>query len=77
MYKVRKETVRRITNISKVVSAEVFIGVLLRVFKKLCTDQIWGVRRQAVEILPEMCKLAPDEIKNSSLVDIFKKFTKD
>ena len=24
-----------------------------------------------------MCKLAPDEIKNGSLVDIFKKFTKD
>ena len=45
VYKVRKETVRRITNISKVVSPEVFIGVLLPVFKKLCTDQIWGVRR--------------------------------
>ena len=45
MYKVRKETVHRITNISKVVSAEVFIGVLLPVFKKLCTDHIWGVRR--------------------------------
>ena len=38
VYKVRKETVRRITNISKVVSPEVFIGVLLPVFKKLCTD---------------------------------------
>ena len=34
----RKETVKRITNISKVVSPEVFIGVLLPVFKKLCTD---------------------------------------
>lgn len=38
VYKVRKETVKRITNISKVVSPEVFIGVLLPVFKKLCTD---------------------------------------
>ena len=44
-YKVRKETVRRIVNISKVVQAEVFQGVLLPVFKKLCTDHIWGVRR--------------------------------
>jgi hypothetical protein len=44
-YKVRKETVRRIINISKVVSSDVFLGVLLPVFKKLCTDQIWGVRR--------------------------------
>ena len=24
-----------------------------------------------------MCMLAPDEIKNGSLLDIFKKFTKD
>ena len=76
-YKVRKETVRRIVNISKVVQPEIFQGVLLPVFKKLCTDHIWGVRRQAVEILPEICMLAPDEIKNGPLLEIFKKFTQD
>ena len=54
-----------------------FQGVLLPVFKKLCTDQIWGVRRQAVEVLPEMCKLAPNDVKNEALLEIFKKFTKD
>lgn len=37
-YKVRKETVKRITNIAKVVENEMFLGVLLPVFKKLCTD---------------------------------------
>ena len=37
-YKVRKETVKRIVNIAKVVSYEMFLGVLLPVFKKLCTD---------------------------------------
>lgn len=74
-YKVRKETVKRIVNISKVVSSDVFLGVLLPVFKKLCTDHIWGVRRQAVEVLPEICKLAPDSIKNNALLDIFKNFT--
>ena len=47
------------------------------VFKKLCSDHIWGVRREAVEVLPQMCKLAPDEVKNDTLLDIFKKFTKD
>lgn len=40
-------------------------------------DHIWGVRRQAVEILPEICKLAPDDIKNGPLLDIFKRFTTD
>jgi serine/threonine-protein phosphatase 4 regulatory subunit 1 len=54
-----------------------FLGCLLPVFKKLCTDQIWGVRRQAVEVLPEICMIAPDEVKNEALLDIFKKFTKD
>lgn len=56
---------------------DVFVGVIVPVFKKLCCDHIWGVRRQAVEVLPEMCKLASDEIKTGSLLDIFKKFTKD
>ena len=54
-----------------------FQGVLLPVFKKLCTDHIWGVRRQAVEVLPEMCKLAPDDVKNGPLLEIFKRFTED
>lgn len=35
------------------------------------------MRRQAVEILPEMCMLSPEEVKNGALLDIFKKFTKD
>lgn len=38
VYSVRKETVRCIVNISKVVPEEYFIGVLLPVFKKLCSD---------------------------------------
>ena len=73
----RKETVKRIVNIANVVSSDMFLGVLLPVFKKLCTDQIWGVRRQAIEVLPEICKLAPNDIKNGALLDIFKKFTQD
>ena len=74
-YKVRKETVKRMSNISKIVQPEIFQGIILPVFKKLCTDHIWGVRRQAVEILPEICTLAPDDIKNGPLLEIFKKFT--
>ena len=77
VYRVRKETVKYIVNISKVVAPQMFLGCLLPVFKKLCTDQIWGVRRQAVEVLPEICMIAPDDVKNEALLDIFKKFTKD
>jgi serine/threonine-protein phosphatase 4 regulatory subunit 1 len=52
VYRVRKECVKRIVNISKVIHSDMFIGVLLPVFKKLCTDHVWGVRHKAVEILP-------------------------
>lgn len=54
-----------------------FIGCILPVYKRLANDQIWGVRRQAVEVLPDICKIAPDDIKNEALLDLFKKFTKD
>jgi hypothetical protein len=39
-------------NISKVLGKEIFLGILFPVFKKLANDQIWGVRRAAVEVLP-------------------------
>ena len=64
-------------NISKTVETEVFIGVLLPVFKRLCSDHIWGVRKQAVEILPQISEIAPDDVKCGALLDIFKKFSKD
>ena len=50
---------------------------MMPVYKKLCADHIWGVRREAVEVLPKMCVIAPDEIKKESMIEIFKKFTKD
>jgi len=62
--------------VSQVVEIEVFQGVILPVFKSLCADHIWGVRRQAVEMLPKICDMAPDEVKES-LIDVFTKFTKD
>ena len=69
----RKETVKHIVNISKVLEKNMFLGCILPVFKKLCNDQIWGVSRQAVEVLPEICKIAPDDVKNEALLDVFKK----
>ena len=50
---------------------------MVPVFKNLSKDHIWGVRAQAVEILPSICQLAPEEIKSKDLLDIFKKFTTD
>lgn len=39
-------------NISKVLGKEIFLHILFPVYKKLANDQIWGVRRAAVETLP-------------------------
>lgn len=52
VYRVRKETVSRMINISKAVGPEIFLRILFPVFKKLTTDSVWGVRRSAVEMLP-------------------------
>jgi serine/threonine-protein phosphatase 4 regulatory subunit 1 len=76
LYKVRKETCKNMVGLCSVVSTDVFLGVLLPVFKKLCTDHIWGVRKQAAEVLASICAVAPDDTK-TVLLDIFKKFTKD
>jgi serine/threonine-protein phosphatase 4 regulatory subunit 1 len=38
VYRVRKETVARMINISKVLGKEIFLKVLFPVYKKLCTD---------------------------------------
>lgn len=45
VYRVRKETVKHIVNISKVLEKNMFLGCILPVFKRLANDQIWGVRR--------------------------------
>lgn len=73
----RKETVLKMTNISKVLGKEMYLGVLFPVYKKLANDQIWGVRRAAVEVLPEISKISPPEIKNGPLIELFKKFSDD
>lgn len=52
VYRVRRETCKRLVGISRVINLEVFEGVIVPVFKSLCADHIWGVRRQAVEVLP-------------------------
>ena len=61
MYRVRKETVSHMINISKVLGKEIFLRILFPVFKKLCNDSIWGVRRACVEMIPEISKLCPVE----------------
>jgi serine/threonine-protein phosphatase 4 regulatory subunit 1 len=77
VYRVRKETVSRMINISKVLGNDIFLRILFPVYKKLSNDQIWGVRRSAVEMLPQIAALCPVETKNSVLIDMFKKFSTD
>lgn len=38
IYRVRKETVIRMINISRVLGKEIFLGILFPVFKKLASD---------------------------------------
>ena len=38
---------------------------------------MWGVRKAAVEVLPEIAELCPIETKNGVLIDILKRFIND
>jgi hypothetical protein len=38
VYRVRKETVQRMMNISKVVGKDIYLRILFPVYKKLCND---------------------------------------
>lgn len=38
VFRVRKETVNRMINISQVVGKEIFLRILFPVYKKLCND---------------------------------------
>ena len=77
VYRVRKETVTRMINISKVLGKDIFLRILFPVYKKLANDPVWGVRRSAVEMLPSISNICPIEIKNGILIEIFKKFSQD
>ena len=44
---------------------------------KLSKDTVWGVRRDAVAILPEISQICSPELRNTQLVDLYKLFSKD
>ena len=55
--------VTRVIRISKVLGEQIFLGVIIPVFRKLSQDPIWSVRKACVEILPEISKIASEEVK--------------
>jgi hypothetical protein len=77
VYRVSKETVQRMFNISKSVGKDIFLRILFPVYKKLFNDQVWGVRRSKIEMLPQIAPLCLQKIKNGILIEIFKKFSQD
>ena len=70
----KKEIVSRMIEISKVVGNEIFIQILFPLYKKLANDPIWGVRKAAVEVMPQIAHLCSLEVKDKVLVEMFKKF---
>jgi len=74
---VRRTTVVFLINICKNVSTTVFENKLFPVYYKLAYDNVWGVRKAAVEILPDISMIASPQIRSQHLVELFKKFTQD
>ena len=63
IHDIRKEVILKIVPISEVLGSQIFIGVLLPVYRKLAVDSIWSVRKACVEALPDISKLISDEVK--------------
>ena len=53
---------------SQTLGDEIFLGVIIPVYRKLSTDQIWSVRKACVEILPEVSKIASEDVKSSQIL---------
>ena len=64
VFKVRRELVFRMQKISNVIGEGFFVGVVMPVFKKLASDEIWSVRKACVEVLPEMTLLSSEKVRN-------------
>ncbi len=64
-------------NVAATVSQDFFIDKLYPIYLTLSIDNTWGVRKAAVECLPDISKLCPMTIRATELVDLFEKFAKD
>jgi len=53
------------------------VGVIVPVFRKLSQDGIWSVRKACVEVLPDVSKLCSNEMKNTQILKLFDKFSRD
>ena len=76
---VRKEVAIQLYNISKKVSKnkDIFKRRLLPVYKKLCKDTLWNVKKAAAEILPKITQLCDKEIISKEIIPLFKSFAED
>ena len=52
IHEIRKELILKMLQISELLGQQIFVGVMLPVYRKLAVDPIWSVRKACVEILP-------------------------
>ena len=74
---VRRTTVVFLVNIWKSVKKDVFENKLFPIYYKLAYDNVWGVRKAAVEILPDISDISSPELRAQHLIELYKKFTQD
>ena len=64
---VRRTTVVFLVNICKSVKKEIFENKLFPIYYKLAYDNVWGVRKAAVEILPDISEISSPELKGNMI----------
>jgi hypothetical protein len=69
VFRVRKAAALKLGNVCAVVG-EAALPRGLHAFRKLCVDDIWGVRKAAAEALPLLARMVPLAARESQLVPI-------
>ena len=59
---VRRNTVQHLISICREVPQQAFEKKLLPIYFRLARDTIWGVRKAAVEILPQIAEITNEEL---------------
>lgn len=76
-FQVRREVAIGLAVLGTAMPANTKQDVLLDAYVALCSDRVWAVRKACAEILPEIARLAPAEMRQTKLLSVFDQFCED
>ena len=72
-----QEMVLGLATLGPVTSSQAQHNSLLAAYLSLCEDKVWAVRKACADVLPDMSKLAPADMRKTQLLPVFDKLCDD